>query len=177
MELVIHKKIPSKKELDHIITETKHFPNQIYVGPKTWASFDGHYCAYVDNNFSGILAVNRFSNWVKLGPLVVLSRYHGKGIGTKLVKTAIKEENKHKQIYLASANPAVWKIVGKLCFVQYKNISDLPWSVKLIYTIMSLKVLVQGEFLEFIKELIRKKRVFTNSSHHQHFFLPSREKM
>src|SRR3989344_6619851 len=116
MKLEIKSQMPSAGDISKIVADTKNFPYLTYVGPRSWRSFDGYYSAYLDGSFAGVLAVNKFETWSKLGPLAVLAKFHGKGVATALVKQAMQSEKTN--IYLASANPNVWKIAQKLAFQE-----------------------------------------------------------
>ncbi|NCN28181.1 GNAT family N-acetyltransferase [bacterium] len=166
MKLEIKSQTPTVEDIAQVVTDTKNFPFLTYIGPRTWQSFDRWYSAYVDNSFAGVLAVNRFGDWSKLGPLVVLSKFHGKGVATALIKKAVATEKGN--VYLASANPAVWKIAQKIGMGEKYNWLNLPLSMNLIYLKLSLNVIRCREFIQFVKEMLRKQRL-ANVHHHRHF--------
>ncbi|MDP4011888.1 MAG: GNAT family N-acetyltransferase [Candidatus Roizmanbacteria bacterium] len=157
MKLEIKSQIPTAEDIAQVVTDTKNFPFLTYIGPRTWQSFDRWYTAYVDNTFAGVVAINRFGRWAKLGPLVVLSKFHGKGVATSLIKKAVATEKGN--IYLASANPTVWKIARNVGMVKKYNCLNLPLSIQFIYLQLSLNVLRCGEFIQFLKELLRKQKI------------------
>lgn len=148
---------PSVEDIAQVVQDTKNFPFLTYIGPRTWRSFDGYYSAYVDNMFAGVLAINRVGNWTKLGPLVILSKSHGKGVATALVKKAVATEK--GCIYLASANAKVWKIAQNVGMIEKFNWLNLPFPVRIIYLRLSLNVVRCGEFIQFLNELLRKQKM------------------
>ena len=166
MKLEIKSQSPTDEDIVQVVTDTKNFPFLTYIGPRTWQSFDRWYSAYVDNSFAGVLAVNRFGDWSKLGPLVVLSKFHGKGVATALIKKAVATEKGN--VYLASANPAVWKITRKVGMGEKYDWLSLPLPIQIIYLKLSLNVLRCGEFIQFIREMLRKQKL-ANVHHHRHF--------
>lgn len=166
MKLEIKSQKPKRDDISQLVKDTKNFPFLTYVGRRTWRSFDGYYAAYVDNSFAGVMTVNKFGGWTKLGPLVVLSKFHGRGVATALVKKAIATEKGN--IYLASANPAVWKIAQNIGMLEKFNWLNLPHPIRLIYLKLSFNVVRCGEFIPFVKEMLRKQRL-ANVHHHRHF--------
>ena len=168
MKLEIKSQMPSAGDISKIVADTKNFPYLTYVGLRSWRLFDGYYSAYLDGSFAGVLAVNKIGSWVKLGPLVILAKFHGKGVATALIKKALILEK--GRIYLASANPSVWKIAQKLGFQESFTWITTPLAVKMIYLKMSVRVLLCGDALLFIKEVFRKQRL-ANVHNHRHFVL------
>lgn len=166
MKLEIKSQKPNLKDIAQLVEDTKNFPFLTYIGPRSWRSFDGYYAAYVDNSFAGVMAVNKFGGWTKLGPLAVLSKFHGRGVATALVKKAVATEKGN--IYLASANAKVWKIARNVGMVEKYNWLNLPLSIQLIYLKLSFNVFRCGEFIPFVKEMLRKQRL-ANVHHHRHF--------
>ncbi|PIR88366.1 MAG: hypothetical protein COU09_02640 [Candidatus Harrisonbacteria bacterium CG10_big_fil_rev_8_21_14_0_10_44_23] len=166
MKLQIKSQTPTIEDIAQVVTDTKDFPFLTYVGPRTWRFFDGYYAACEDNVFAGVLAVNRFGGWSKLGSLAVLSKFHGKVVATALIKKAVATEK--GKVFRASANPKVWKIAENIGMVEKYNWLNLPFSVRLIYLKLSLNVVLCGEFMQFIKELQRKQKL-ANVHNHRHF--------
>ncbi|MDA1316755.1 MAG: hypothetical protein O3B87_01880 [bacterium] len=166
MKLEITSLKPKVKDINQLIKDTKNFPFLTFIGPRTWRSFGGYYVAYVDNVFAGVLAVNRFGGWAKLGPLAILSKFHGKGVATALIQKALL--NEQGNIYLASANPKVWKIAQKIGMTEKYNWLSLPFVIRLIYMKLSIRVLLRGDLILFIKEMRRKQRL-ANVHAHRHF--------
>lgn len=166
MNLKIKFHVPRVQNIAQVVADTKDFPFLTYIGPRSWRSFDGYYSVYLDHMFAGVLAVNRFGAWVKLGPLVVLTKFHGRGVASALIKKAVATEK--QRIYLASANPKVWRIARNVGMVERFNWLNLPLPIRIIYLKLSLNVLRCGEFIPFVKEVLRKQRL-ANVHHHRHF--------
>ncbi|MCR4328993.1 MAG: GNAT family N-acetyltransferase [Candidatus Roizmanbacteria bacterium] len=164
--LVIRKTKLSKKNISELVSEIKHFKHLTYFGNKTWQSFDTIYGAYVDNELAGVLAVNHCLQWGKIGPLVVLSRFQNQKIASKLVAHVINQEK--CKLYLASANPAVWKIVSTHAFRSLSQWFKLPIEIYFIYLKLIVTMILNRELLFLIAELKRKKTVVHN---HRHFVL------
>src|SRR3989344_361375 len=168
MKREIKSQTPTVQDIAQVVADTKSFPFLTYIGPRTWRSFDGYYAAYEDNVFAGVLAVNKFDGWIKLGPLVVLSKFHGKGVATALVKKAVTTEKGN--IYLASANPKVWKITQKLGMVEKYNWLNLPLPIRLIYLRLSFNVVRCGDFIPFAREVLRKQKL-ADVHNYRHFVM------
>jgi len=90
-------------------------------------------------------------------------------IGYKLIINIYKIEKKNFRLYVGSSNPIVWKIIKGLDFKEIKS-KVIPFSVLLIYLKMSLNVLFAGEFLPFLKDLMRKSKSFPNRNKLRHFY-------
>ncbi len=166
MKLEIKFQTPNIEDIAQVVADTKDFPFLTYVEPRSWRSFDGYYVAYEDNVFAGVLAVNRFGGWSKLGPLAVLSKFHGKGVATALVKQAILSEKKN--IYLSSANPNVWKITERLGFIERYSWWNLPLAIRICYLKISMIALFHGAMVSYVKEAWRKQKL-ADIHHHRHF--------
>ena len=157
---------PTVEDIAQVVADTKDFPFLTYVGPRSWRSFDGYYSAYIDGSFAGVLAVNRFGAWAKLGPLAVLSKFHGKGVATALVKKAVATEKGN--VYLASANPKVWKIAERLGFIERYSWLNLPLAIRICYLKISMIALFHGAMVSYVKEAWRKQKL-ADIHHHRHF--------
>ena len=168
MKVQIKSQTPTIEDIVKVVADTKNFPYLTYIGPRTWRSFDGYYAAYVDNVFAGVLAVNKFCGWAKLGPFAVLSKFHGKGVATALVKKAVATEKGN--IYLASANPKVWKIAQNVGMVEKDNWLNLPLPIRLIYLRLSFNVVRCGDFIPFAREVLRKQKL-ADVHHYRHFVM------
>ncbi len=64
-------------------------------------------------------------DWVKLGPLVFLKKFHGKGYG-KILLNKIVNDYSNKNIFITSSNIAVQKIIGRLGFDEINSYFKLP---------------------------------------------------
>lgn len=159
---------PSEKKL--IIQATKAYENLVYVGPKTWELFDMLYKLYDDDVFVGVCAVNIGGSYAKIGPLCLLSQYHGKGMGKKLVRHIVEDLRSKYNLYLASSNPAVWHIANGLGLKQDNALLHIPLSVIWIYMKMSYYVWKASEVITFCKEFKRKKSAISFSK--RHYYLP-----
>ena len=166
---VVQEKLTSDEKLK-VMEATKLFENLVYVGWNTWDHFDWIYKIYINNNFAGVCAVNTFQSYAKMGPLVLLPTFHGKGLGKKLVTTIVEREKQKHNLYIGNSNLKVWHIADGLDFVE-RSTSSIPYQVKIIYVKMSLIVLREGEFIPFLKELMRKLKRFPHREKLKHFCL------
>ena len=91
-------------------------------------------------------------DWVKLGPLVFLKKFHGKGYG-KILLNKIVDDYSDKNIFITSSNIAVQKIISKLTFKEVSSYYNLPFSIILFL----IKQLYEHIHLKMITEYFRKK--------------------
>jgi GNAT superfamily N-acetyltransferase len=128
------------------------FPNLAYVSPSRWQHFKKPYCLLIGDQLAGVCQVYEFNNWIKLGPLVLLAKHHGKGLG-KILLGKIIDDHTRTNIFIASSNPAVIHIVESLGFQRISHYFLLPQEVKLFL----FKQLIEHVNITFVREGIRKK--------------------
>lgn len=151
MEVKIAKRRLSEKEVSMLVDEIRKFPNPL-TGKKTWQSLQKVYILSNKEDLIGVCGVNQLDNWVKLGPFVVLKKYHHKGYGKKILETIVKDYSK-ANLYIGSRNPAVAKIAISLGFHEANNIWTLPNTIRL-YLVENI---LQNINIDYIKQFIRKK--------------------
>lgn len=142
----------TESEIKSLINDIRLYPNLAYVSPARFRHLSKPYCVSVDGCFAGICGIYSFDTWIKLGPLVLLHRFHGLGVGRKLLDKIITDHKK-TSIYIASSNPAVQHIITSHAFKQIPSYFQLPNKVKLFL----LSQLVEHFNLNFLKEGLRKK--------------------
>lgn len=81
MDITISKRALTDGEIELLIEEIRKFPNPVIGNKKQLKLLEHVYVAKVNTQFAGICAVIKLNSWTKLGPFVVLQKYHGKGIG------------------------------------------------------------------------------------------------
>ena len=148
---VIKTRFLKKNEVTSLTDEVRYFPDLIYVSEHIWEKRKVHILE-VNNRLAGVVVVYRFSSWVKLGPLVVLEKYQGKGLGKKLFKYAINRYKK-SNILISSTNSKVGKIASLYGFKDIGGFISLPLTVKFFL----LKQLFEYLRLKTIFEALRKR--------------------
>lgn len=152
MAITIVQRKLTESEITELVENVRLFPNLAYVSPSRWRHFTNPYCILVDGYFAGVCAIYSFKNWVKLGPLVILKKHQGKGLGKKLLHKIIHDHN-DRSIFIASSNPVVQYIVTCFDFQQISSFFSLPKDVQLFL----IRQLVEHLNIAFITESIRKK--------------------
>jgi GNAT superfamily N-acetyltransferase len=142
-------------EISELVNETQLFPNLIYISPNHWRRFTNPYCLLVDDHFAGVCTIHDHNNWVKIGPLVLLQRYHGKGLG-KILLQHITQNNRNKSLFITSSNPAAQQIVNSLGFNKVSSIFSIPMRILILLAFQS----VQYINIRLLSEGIRKKLRF-----------------
>lgn len=144
----------TNKEVDLLIHDTKFFPSLIYVSKKRWLGFKNPYIIEEGNNFVGVCMIYELKDWIKIGPLIVLKKYQGKGFGKKLLYQIVKDY-KNKNIFITSSNPNVKKILDKFNFIYVNSYFSLPLKMRLFL----IKQLYEHISLNMLIEFIRKKLI------------------
>ena len=157
--VIIVKRPLWEREIDAIVSDIRSYPSLIYVAKSRLAQYKTPYVLEENGVFVGLCAVYEFDQWVKLGPLVFLQQFHGKGYGNILL-TQIVADYAKKDIYVTSSNIAVQKIIEKLHFTEVKGVWRLPLPVK----IFLLKQLYEHMHWDMITEFIRKKLTMKSSA-------------
>ena len=142
-------------EIAELVKETKLFPDLVYISPNRWNRFAKPYCLLVDNQFTGVCVVYRHNDWIKIGPFVMLQRYHGKGLG-KMLLQHISQNNRNKSLFITSSNPAVQHTVKSLGFCRISSVFSIPKHLLLLLAFQALEYLN----IHLISEGIREKIVF-----------------
>jgi len=149
---IVRRKLEDQ-EIKSLIADTKSFPDLTYVSKSRWQSFASPYVLEINNSFAGVCAIYRLTNWVKIGPLVILKKYQGKGYGKTLMKKVI-DENNDKKLYIGSSCPIVGRIVTGFGFKKVTLLS-LPKEIKLFL----IKQIFEYFSFNLITEAIRKRLI------------------
>lgn len=152
MSTSISRRRLTEKEITLLINDARIFPDIAYVSRTRWSRFAQPYIIEDNNVFVGVCAVYYFDKWIKLGPLEILKKFHGKGMGKRLLHRVVNDHNNHS-IVLASSNPVVQHIAETLSFKNIPQFLSLPKIVQLFL----LRQLIEHLNMSFFYEGIRKK--------------------
>lgn len=152
MAITIERRKLSESEILELVKDIRQFPNLAYVSPNRWRSFKNPYCISVEGNFAGVCVIYYIKNWIKLGPFVLLEKYHNKGLGKKLFQKII-QDNIKLSIFAASSNPAVQHLITSYNFQRVPNFFFLPIPIKFFL----IRQFIEYLNLIFVYECIRKK--------------------
>ena len=140
------------REITLLINDVRKFPDLVFVSSRLWRNFENSYVLEDKNLFIGVCIIYLFKDWVKIGPLVILRKLQGKGYGKQLFRKVVNE-NKNRNIFIASSNRAVERIVYKLGFTRVRKYFDLPIIIKFFL----LKQLCEYLNPQLIIEAVRKR--------------------
>jgi GNAT superfamily N-acetyltransferase len=152
MAVQINHRSLNDQEIELLEMEMKSFPDIGFLGARMWKKFGKCYVVTVDDTFAGVCAAIPLHSWVKMGPLIVLRKFQGKGLGKQLVQ-AVVLKHKGKKLYIGSSNPHVVRIVAKLNFKKESNFFKLPYELQLY----QLKYLIERLSLKFLIDAIQKR--------------------
>lgn len=148
---VVKRKI-TDKEAELLVHDIKFFPDLFYYSEAILLSLPVTCVVEVDGQFAGMCGLYEFITWIKIGPLVVLNRYQGLGLGRILLEHVVHAYSR-KNLYTLSSNPRVQHVVQSLGFIKQNwGLIGIPWEVQRFL----FKELISKVSLKFIKESIRK---------------------
>lgn len=155
MKLEITKRRLHDDEIQLLIAELNKFPHIGFISEKLWNRLGETYVATIDDRFAGVCTAITLNGWMKMGPLVVLSKYHGHGYG-KLLLTHTVGAYSGQNIYIGTSNPKVATIARGLRFEQIKRYMALPSPIKMyllsyLFERLSIRFLLDSWKKKFIK--------------------------
>ncbi|MBI5619479.1 GNAT family N-acetyltransferase [Candidatus Gottesmanbacteria bacterium] len=151
MNVSIKRRSLTESEITRLMQDIRLFPDLAYVSPARWRRLIDPYVLEVDRVFAGACGVYRFDHWIKLGPLVLLKKYHGKGLGKRLLKTII-DDYPAVSVFITSSHPAAQHTVESFGFQQVSSFFSLPKEVKRFL----IRQLTEHMNISFLYEAIRK---------------------
>lgn len=139
-------------EIDALIKDIQSFPDLNYVSVQQWKDLNSCFVGEEKSHFVGCCVVHQFDEWVKIGPVVILKKYQGRGFGRKLLLSVI-QQHCVSNIVVTSSSPAIAKILLKLggCEVSFW---EFPFKVQFFL----LGQLLENLHIEHIVEFFRKRR-------------------
>lgn len=131
------------------IAQAEHI---VYIRPDYWQKIKT-YVLREQGDFVGACAVVALpNNWVKIGPLVLVQKYHGQGYGKKLLSRVIQmHEGQH--LFIHSSHPAVLSIIQPFAFVEVSSVYQLPQEVK----VHAFKHIIDNAHLELLRSYLKKR--------------------
>lgn len=154
-EFKIEKRKLKNKEIEILINEIQNFPAPFYIRKKVWISYTNNYILKINSQFAGVFVLNRYGDWFKLGPFIILKKFQNKGFG-KILLSRIFEDYKLTKFFLVTPSLAVKKLAKQFQFKRIKNYFFLPIDLKIL---LLKQILDYSDFI-FIKEIIRKSLLF-----------------
>jgi len=157
MKISIQKRKLSSLESKILEAETMDFIHTGFTSQHIWQKYFPVYVMAAGNKLIGIVNIVGLNEWMKIGPVVILAKYQGKGYGGKILKHVVSDM-KNNNLYIGSSNPYIWRIVEGLGFERLDNYLKLPREIK----IYLLKYFLERLNFEFIineaKKIREKKR-------------------
>lgn len=167
MEITVKRAPLTEANITNLVSSIKTAPDLTFVDRRNWKRYTNPYCVFVNDELAGVCCISETRNWVKIGPLVTLPKFQGKGFGKLLFNTIVKKQ-RTKSLCVVSSCPILGHLTGSAGFTEKPNVFVLPNEVK--------RLLLQqmGEYLSipYLMEGVRKKlllnrgkiRIFTLSS-------------
>lgn len=141
-----------ESEIKLLLEDIKLYPDLVFIKESRFRKYDNAYIVEQDKEFVGLCGIYEMKNWVKLGPLVFLKKFHGKGYG-KILLNKIVNDYSDKNVFITSSNIAVQKIISRLDFKEVAGYFNLPFPIILFL----FKQLYEHIHWKIITEFFRKK--------------------
>lgn len=152
MQISIKQHTLTEQEITELIASIKTAPDLAFVDRRNWYRYPNPYCIFVDNEFAGVCCVSETKHFVKLGPLVTLPRFQGKGLGKLLFNTVV-EKQKTKSLFIATSCPILQHLTNSAGFIEVPNMFALPLELQKLL----IKQLANYLSIPYLLESLRKK--------------------
>ncbi len=166
-QISVIKRPLSEKEIDLLTKEIAKFPHPAYFSKTDWQGADCIYLISFNNSLAGVCVAYNLGQWIKLGPLVILKKYQGRGLG-KILLNKITKDYLNKNIYIGSHNPIVGRIVEKMGYKKRSITSFMKLPKELIG--YYFKFFLGRMNITCISEIIRKKFKFNDKNKYYFYF-------
>lgn len=147
----------SKIEASLLVQEMRNFPDIVYFSESHLSHLPHTFVAEIDGQFAGVCGVYEIGTWIKLGPLVVLQEYHGRGLGRALIQKVL-QNYPNKNFLIISSNTKVQRIALTSGFAECRSFFALPNIVKFALARQLVHMLNTRLILEKIRKSIHYKR-------------------
>lgn len=131
--------------------DIKSFPDLVYVSPRRWETMPTPYVIEFDSYFAGVCGVYEVGDWVKFGPLVILTKYQGQGLG-KALFTEVLSRYSHKNVFIASSNRIVQKLALQTHFERVRSILGLPREIQILLLNQLLIIMDKKLILDLLRK-------------------------
>lgn len=156
MKYSITKRGLTVNEIALLIAEMRDFPDIGMLRANLWREFSHVFILQENHTFAGVCVAIPLEQWVKIGPVIVLKRFQGKGYGRALL-SFITNHYRTTNIYIGSSNRKVAHILGSLGYrtVSFFQLAKIIQRYLLIYI---FKRIDRHFIIDAIKKLIFHKR-------------------
>jgi len=154
MQVTIKQHTLTENEITELISSIKTAPDLAFVDRKNWHRYPNPYCVFADDEFAGVCCTSETKHWMKIGPLVTLPRFQGKGLGKLLFNTVVSKQ-KTKSLCVISSCPILQHLTNSAGFTEVPNVFALPSEVQRLL----LKQLGNYLSLPYLLEALRKKLI------------------
>lgn len=152
-----------KNEAKILVDQIKQSSNITGYSYQEWMSFDNVLVAEGrKEQLMGVCLYYDFSKqWTFISVLFIFNQFRGNGIGKALFYRACQNiKNNQKNIYTASRNPIVIKMMKDLNFIIFDSLLTLPKPYKKYELIFALRALKWIMNYYRIKEFVKKSIIY-----------------
>lgn len=144
-------------EIQTLMSELSDMPGLVYIDPSIWKSFQNPYVVLIEKQFAGVCQVYELGRWIKIGPIALLKKHQGHGIGKQLVARVMRDYPL-KQIFLTTTNSALKKIAIMNKFRRIRSFFLLPIPIALFLIRQFFEYLRVQSIREYMKKIRDKNR-------------------
>lgn len=144
-------------EVHLLMHELPNTPGLVYIDMSIWESFKNPYVVLVKNEFAGVCQVYEQDKWIKIGPIAILKKHRGHGIGKRLVVQIIRDYPK-KQFFLTTTNTALKKIAMMNKFRRISSFFLLPIPIALFLIRQFFEYFRIRSISEYLRKIKNKDR-------------------
>ena len=130
-DLAIKQRKLKKGEIDLLLDEISKTPFMIGYSKRELQKFPDVFVAEFKGKFAGTCAnIGMGSNWLEVGPILVLEKFRGLKIGKQLFEIAFDVAVlESKNIYMVSRNPIVKKWMQERKMILANHVFNLPFPI------------------------------------------------
>ncbi len=138
-------------EIALLCQELHKFSEIGWLSPSGWKQFGPAYVATIGNRFVGVCNVVKLNGWTKIGPLVIIEKYQGKGLGKALLSFVVKNLQ-GDNLFIGSSNS---KVVGITRGLKFKE--TVFWSLPTVIKLYLFRYFLDRLNIMFLVDAFRKR--------------------
>ncbi len=150
------------QEINLLYEESKKSPDIGLINEKVWKQFKNIFILKNGKELIGVCVAVELKKWVKLGPIIIVGRYQGKGYG-RLILTHVVKYYRNINLYIGSSNLKVVKIIRSLKFRKIGGFLSLPKEVR-FYILFTY--FIQRFSFEYVIDAFKKLLTYKREKYH-----------
>ena len=157
--LIIRERLLSDEEQQQIAKQSRTFVHLGTINPDVLQKLQNvnkFYIAEYKKDFVGFCMVVKLKKWNKIGPVIILEKFQGKGYGKRLLAEVVSRNSQYN-LYIGSSHPKICQIVLGLGFKGVDSYWRLPNEIK-VYIIRYFFERLNTHFIiDSLKKMVKSK--------------------